>query len=142
MASSTKIDEIIDPKAFADWEKFLTSLETGQQNMSKMVSEVMDLNKAIQGSASLKDMQANVKALQDAYDKLDKERAKLVATQDKLAKAEEQLVKLTAEKARVLKEESQATKEVSDSSEKYTGSLSTAVVKGAELKKEINNDLK
>jgi hypothetical protein len=138
MASSTKIDEIIDPKAFSDWERFVKSLEIGQQNMSKMVSEVMDLNKAIQGSASLKDMQANVKSLQEAYDKLDKERTKLVATQDKLAKAEEALVKLTAEKARVLKEESQATKEVSDSSEKYTGSLSTAVVKVAELKKEIN----
>jgi len=137
MASSTKIDEIIDPKAFADWERFVKSLETGQQNMSKMVSEVMDLNKAIQGSASLKDMQANVKSLQEAYDKLDKERSKLVATQDKLAKAEEALVKLTAEKARVLKEESQATKEVSDSSEKYTGTLSTAVVKVAELKKEM-----
>ena len=92
MASSTKIDEIIDPKAFADWERFVKSLEIGQQNMSKMVSEVMDLNKAIQGSASLKDMQANVKSLQEAYDKLDKERTKLVATQDKLAKAEEQLV--------------------------------------------------
>lgn len=137
MASSTKIDEIIDPKAFADWERFVKSLETGQQNMSKMVSEVMDLNKAIQGSASLKDMQTNVKSLQEAYDKLDKERSKLVATQDKLAKAEEQLVKLTAEKARVLKEESQATKDVAASSEKYTGTLSTAVVKVAELKKEM-----
>ena len=50
MASSTKIDEIIDPKAFADWERFVKSLETGQQNMSKMVSEVMDLNKAIQAT--------------------------------------------------------------------------------------------
>ncbi len=137
MANSTKIDEIIDPKAFADWERFVKSLETGQQNMSKMVSEVMDLNKAIQGSASLKDMQTNVKSLQEAYDKLDKERSKLVATQDKLAKAEEQLVKLTAEKARVLKEESQATKDVAASSEKYTGNLSTAVVKVAELKKEM-----
>jgi hypothetical protein len=137
MASSTKIDEIIDPKAFADWERFVKSLETGQQNMSKMVNEVMDLNKAIQGSASLKDMQANVKSLQEAYDKLDKERSKLVATQDKLAKAEEQLVKLTAEKARVLKEESQATQNVAASSEKYTGTLSDAVVRVAELKKEM-----
>jgi len=137
MASSTKIDEIIDPKAFADWERFVKSLETGQQNMSKMVSEVMDLNKAIQGSASLKDMQANVKALQDAYDKLDKERAKLVSTQEKLAKAEEQLVKLAAEKAKSLNDESQATQNVAASSEKYTGTLSDAVVRVAELKKEM-----
>ncbi len=137
MASSTKIDEIIDPKAFADWERFVKSLEIGQQNMSKMVSEVMDLNKAIQGSASLKDMQANVKALQDAYDKLDKERAKLVSTQEKLAKAEEQLVKLAAEKAKSLNDESQATQNVAASSEKYTGTLSDAVVRVAELKKEM-----
>lgn len=138
MASSTKIDEIIDPKAFSDWERFVKSLETGQENMSKMVKEVMDLNKAIQGSASLKDMQANVKSLQEAYDKLDKERTKLVATQDKLAKAEEQLVKLTAEKARVLKEESRATKEVSDNSASYNKNISASVIKSAELKKEIN----
>lgn len=137
MASSTKIDEIIDPKAFADWERFVKSLEIGQQNMSKMVSEVMDLNKAIQGSASLKDMQANVKALQDAYDKLDKERAKLVSTQEKLAKAEEQLVKLAAEKAKSLNDESQATQNVAASSEKYTRTLSDAVVRVAELKKEM-----
>lgn len=137
MANSTKIDEIIDPKAFADWEKFIDSLEVGQKSMAKMVSEVTDLNKAIQGSGSLKEMQSNIKSLQEAYDKLDKERQKLKDTQDKLSKSEQDLIKLAKEKADALNNESKATKDVASSSEEYSKNLSDAVIRVAELKKEM-----
>ena len=154
MASNTKIDEIIDDKAFAEWERFVDSLQKGQSEMAKMVSEANALNKSLGGSSSIKTFNEEVTKLAESLGKVEKAREKTIEVEKKLEVTFSQVSQAAEKAARKEIERSNAQqKAVSDVAERLANAtdvvtnayksqnrtLGEAVQNVLELKKELSD---
>lgn len=135
--NTTKITEIIDERAFAEWNKFLTSLEQGQIEMSKMVQEIVQLNKAIGSAGSMKDLKTQTEGLTKSMQELEDLRKKLLATEDKLAKSEARLLDLADKKLKSQQAEKVGLQEAEKLLNSYSSAQNKAVLRQAELRREL-----
>lgn len=100
MANAQKIDEIIDEKAFQEWERFIATLSVGQTRMAELVVETDKLNKNIGNATSLSNFTKSADSASIALEKLRQEQAKTTIANERAAQAELRTIEVTERKAK------------------------------------------
>lgn len=138
MANNQKIDEIIDPKAFQDWERFVESLSKGQSEMAKVVSEANRLNKEIGSSSEVKEFSKAANAAAISLEKLKQEQAKTTIIQEKANQSALKTIDMAnkkikaQEKENLAKQKAQQIAEKADKAAEESAKKKEAVAKKAE----------
>lgn len=99
MANTERIEDIIDEKAFKQFERLFKDLDTAQQKFIDTANAVEVMNTAVSKSKSFRELTDATSQLTKAENDLTTASEKVIKTTERVAKAEDEVVKAT--KARI-----------------------------------------
>ena len=136
MASNERIDEFIDEKAYAQFDRLRNELRSSQNDFGDLVKTIKDLNIELSKSSSIDSLSNSIKKANDASEKMAASQKEQTEIYARVAQAQERVVEATKTRISVSAMDEAALRKVSGSLDEQIRRQIQLKAKMAALKEE------